>query len=301
MKNNTEPVVLTEPLNIRGERATFVNEKYGSHERNTFDLWQAESKSPTPLVIYIHGGGFTGGDKSKYYASEDLVRFLDAGVSVAVINYRFMTEAPFGILASLNDSKRCLQYIRFNAEKYNIDKTRIACSGGSAGAGTSLWLAFSDEMADPESADPVLRESTRLTCAGAFATQSTYDILQWDEILQIPLTKKPEHIRIIASAFGFPPDVNRNLYQETIIRKELDFLGKMNRNATPFFVFNKQKGGFPTTQDELNHHPLHAKALKEKAENTGAEAIIYAPEIGIADPSGKDLVSFFLEKFFPKK
>ncbi|NCB09177.1 MAG: alpha/beta hydrolase, partial [Bacteroidia bacterium] len=141
LKNSTEPVVLTEPLNIRGEQATFVNEKYGSHERNTFDLWQAKSETPTPLVIYIHGGGFTGGDKSKYYASEDLVRFLDAGVSVAVINYRFMTEAPFGILASMKDSKRCLQYIRFNAEKYNIDKTRVACSGGSAGAGTSLWLA----------------------------------------------------------------------------------------------------------------------------------------------------------------
>jgi hypothetical protein len=67
----------------------------------------------------------------------------------------------------------------------------------------------------------------------------------------------------------------------------------------PFFVFNKQKGGFPTTQDELNHHPFHAKALKEKAEDIGAEAIIYAPEIGISDPSGKDLVNFFLEKFFP--
>lgn len=299
MKNITEPVVLTEPLNIRGERATFINEKYGSHERNTFDLWQAKSETPTPLVIYIHGGGFTSGDKSKYYASEDLVRFLDAGVSVAVINYRFMTEAPFGILASMNDSKRCLQYIRFKAEKYNIDKMRVACSGGSAGAGTSLWLAFSGEMADPESADPVNRESTRLTCAGAFATQSTYDILQWDEILQIPLTKNPEHFRSIACAFGFHPGENRNLYQETQIRKELDFLGKMNQNAAPFFVFNKQKGGFPTTQDELNHHPFHAKALKEKAEEIGAEAIIYAPEIGISDPSGKDLVNFFLEKFFP--
>ncbi len=295
MKNSTEPVVLTEPLNIRGERATFINEKYGSHERNTFDLWQAKSETPTPLVIYIHGGGFTGGDKSKYYASEDLVRFLDAGVSVAVINYRFMTEAPFGILASMNDSKRCLQYIRFKAEKYNIDKTRVACSGGSAGAGTSLWLAFSGEMADPANADPVLRESTRLTCAGAFATQSTYDILQWDEILQIPLTKNPEHIRSISCAFGFPPGETRNLYQETQIRKELDFLGKMNQNAAPFFVFNKQKGGFPTTQD----HPFHAKALKGKAENVGAEAIIYAPEIGISDPSGKDLVNFFQEKFFP--
>ena len=124
--------VLPKPVNILGKRATFVNEKYGPHEKNIFDIWLAESNQPTPLVIYIHGGGFVGGDKSKYYISEDLVRFLDSGVSVALINYRFMNEPPYGIMGSMNDSKRCLQYIRYNAKKYNIDKNKIACSGGSA-------------------------------------------------------------------------------------------------------------------------------------------------------------------------
>jgi hypothetical protein len=50
--------------------------------------------------------------------------------------------------------------------------------------------------------------------------------------------------------------------------------------------------------DDLNHHPLHAKAIKEKAEEVGLEAVVYAPGIGIADPSGIDLVNFFLGKFF---
>ena len=138
----TEKFEVAEPINLEGVRATFVNEKYGSHPRNNFDIWLSESEKPTPLVIYIHGGGFVGGDKSKYHTSEDLVRFLDSGVSVAVINYRFMNEKPYGILGSLNDSKRCVQYIRYHSEKYNIDKNRIACSGGSAGAGTSVcgWL-----------------------------------------------------------------------------------------------------------------------------------------------------------------
>jgi carboxylesterase type B len=89
---------ITEPINAKGERASFENEKYGPHERNTFDIWLAKSKQPTPLVIYIHGGGFTGGDKSKYFQSEDVVRFLESGISVATINYRFMNEAPYGIL-----------------------------------------------------------------------------------------------------------------------------------------------------------------------------------------------------------
>lgn len=285
-----------EAITFNGISADYTDEKYGEHFRNTFDLWLAESDKPTPLVIYIHGGGFVGGDKSKYYDSKDLVQFLENGISVAVINYRFMNEAPYGIMASMNDSKRCLQYLRYHSELYNIDKNKIACSGGSAGAGTSLWLAFNNEMAKPESADPVLRESTQISCAGAFATQSTYDILKWDEILGMPLQRSEEEKFSIGRAFGFKSIENIDLSEQKKIREELDFLSRMDEHSAPFFVFNKQPGGIPTNQDELNHHPLHAKALKDKAEKVGAEAIVYAPEIGIVDDSGKDLVEFFLEK-----
>lgn len=292
------PGTIKAPVNRRGERATYLNEKYGDHPRNTFDIWLAESTAPTPLVIYIHGGGFVGGDKSKYFDSEDMIRFLDSGVSVAVINYRFMTEAPYGIMASFNDSKRCLQYLRYNAKKYNIDKDRVACSGGSAGAGTALWLAFSDDMAEPESNDPVLRESTRLTCAGAFAAQSSYDIFQWEKTIGIPMAETREQLVSIAAAFGIKYQNGHDLLHEHEKRKELDFLAKMDKDDPPVFIYSKHKAGIPETQDDLNHHPLHAKVIKEKADEVGLEAVIYAPEIGIIDPSGKDLVQFFLEKFF---
>ena len=290
---------IPEPINVAGERATFENEKYGPHERNNFDIWLAKSEKPTPLVIYIHGGGFTGGDKSKYYLSNDWPRFLENGVSIATINYRYMNEAPYGILSSMNDSKRLVQFVRHNAQKYNIDKTKIACTGGSAGAGTALWLAFSDDMADNENPDPVLRESTRLVCAGAFATQATYDIFQWDDILGIPLSQTQEQLHAIARAFGFKSSKNIDLKNETIIRKDLDFMGKMDKYDSPVFIFNRHNAGIPENQDDINHHPLHAKALKEKANQVGLEAIVYAPEIGITDPSGLDLVDFFLKKLMP--
>ncbi len=285
-----------EPINAAGVRATFSNEKYGAHERNTFDIWLADSVKPTPLVIYIHGGGFIGGDKSRYYDSEDWLRFLDAGISVATINYRFMNEPPYGILSCMLDSKRCLQFIRYNAQKYNVDKSRIACSGGSAGAGTAMWLAFSKDKADPENADPVLRESTRICCAGAFAAQATYDILQWPEILNLPLNTTPEEQFAIARAFGLKSAEGIDLWAQTEIRNELDYLGKINGNSVPFFVYNRREGGIPTNEDELQHHPLHAKALKEKAEEAGVEAVVYAPAIGIVDEQGRDLVDFFTQK-----
>ncbi len=60
--------------------------------RQKFDFWQATSDKPTPLVLLIHGGGWRGGDKSGYGTSS-IQPFLDKGISVASINYRFIEQA----------------------------------------------------------------------------------------------------------------------------------------------------------------------------------------------------------------
>src|SRR5438874_9823564 len=65
---------------------------YGDHERQVLDFWQAKSESPTPLVLYIHGGGWRGGDKSGLSAAQ-IKQFRDAGISVAAINYRYTQQA----------------------------------------------------------------------------------------------------------------------------------------------------------------------------------------------------------------
>lgn len=288
--------IVPEAVNLAGVPASFVNQPYGEHPRNVFDIWIADRTEPSPLVIYIHGGGFVGGDKSRYYESEDWLKLLDAGISVATINYRFMNEPPYGILASMHDARRCLQFIRYHAEKYNVDKTRIACSGGSAGAGTSLWLAFSDDRADLLNPDPVLRESTRLTCAAAFSTQCTYDILQWESLLGFPLSQDPGWELSVARVMGFQSADGIDLEGQTAIRKELDFLGMMRPDSPPFFAWNHFPGGVPTNESEIQHHPLHAKILLDKARAVGCEAVVYAPEIGIASESGMDVVDFFCAK-----
>ena len=170
-----------------GIPADEINVRYGTHDRNVFDLWLADSNEPTPLVIFIHGGGFVSGDKSKAYERDEIDFFLDKGISYATINCRYMTGEPLGVRASLYDSQRALQYIRSRAKEWNIDKDRIACYGGSAGAGTSLWLAFHDDMADPANEDPVLRESTRALAAAALSTQATYNLARWNEVFDIPV------------------------------------------------------------------------------------------------------------------
>ena len=136
-----------------------ANVKYGEHERNVMDVWFADKSKTTPLAIFIHGGGFDYGSKEKLNAKE-LSQLLKAGISVASINYRYKTIAP--LPAAHHDAKQALQFIRSKSESWGIDKDKIGVWGGSAGAQICMWLAFSDEMADAESANPIERESTRV-------------------------------------------------------------------------------------------------------------------------------------------
>src|SRR5437868_11633071 len=71
-----------------------ANARYGPHERNVIDLWKAKTDRPSPIVIYIHGGGFTAGDKSGL-AQPLLTDCLKRGIAVATINYRYSTIAPY--------------------------------------------------------------------------------------------------------------------------------------------------------------------------------------------------------------
>ena len=87
------------------------------------------------------------------------------------------------VAAPLLDAARAIQFLRSKAKELNIDKRRIAATGGSAGGCDSLWLAFHDDLADPASADPVARESTRLWCVGGTAAQTSLDPKQLAEWL----------------------------------------------------------------------------------------------------------------------
>ena len=109
---------------------------YGPHAMNVLDFWKAEGEGPRTLLVYIHGGGWTGGDKKQDPAR--FLPFLETGISYAAINYRLTPDVP--LPAPVHDAARAIQFLRSRAAEWNIDKTRIALTGGSAGACTSMWI-----------------------------------------------------------------------------------------------------------------------------------------------------------------
>lgn len=167
--------------------ATAADVAYGPHPKQVLDFWKAPAATadkPAPLVLYIHGGGWRGGDRS--HVGTILKQMLAAGVSVVSVEYRFIDEAEAEkveppVKAPMTDAARALQTVRSKAKEWQIDKDRIAAAGFSAGACTSLWLAFHDDMADPKSADPVARESTRVIAAAVGGAQTSLDPVQMKE------------------------------------------------------------------------------------------------------------------------
>src|SRR5215208_3183572 len=96
--------------------------KYGPHERNVLDLWKAKSDHPTPLVVFIHGGGFHAGSKED--VPPPLVDALLAkGISVMSVNYRLSPAAAFP--AHYHDCGRAIQFARSKAREWNIDPKRV--------------------------------------------------------------------------------------------------------------------------------------------------------------------------------
>jgi acetyl esterase/lipase len=96
-----------------------------------------------PLVVYLHPGGWRGGDKNGAVESSDHVMFYQLGFAVASVDYRL---APgFRFPAQIHDAKLAIRYLRQNAGRLGIDPDRIGVWGASAGAHLAFLLAATTE------------------------------------------------------------------------------------------------------------------------------------------------------------
>ena len=103
-----------------------------------------EAKQPLPLVVWVHGGGWSGGDKRRCPAT----RLTEHGYAAASVNYRLSREATFP--AQIHDCKAAIRWLRANAGKYNLDPKRIGVWGGSAGGHLVALLGTSGGVKEAE-------------------------------------------------------------------------------------------------------------------------------------------------------
>ncbi|UUY09602.1 alpha/beta hydrolase [Pseudomonas sp. J452] len=295
----------TPPFTLDGNNAYFVkNAAYGADTRHRFDIFLPKSaynsKTRTPLAIFIHGGGFSSGAKEDAYSSSNqkLIKALLAkGAAFASINYPLISKSgeTVGLIKSLRGAQRALQYLKQDT-RYNIDPQRVVLLGSSAGASIALWLAFHDDMANLSSTDPVEQQSTRVRGAAASQTQSTMDVIGWEQVFAQYNWSVEDMGSSGPNFYGVRSTAD--LYRSSTVayRQEVDFLHMMDAGDPEIWVATDGVPvTAPTSTGILYHHPYHARTLRDQARAVGLKAGFIVPALKIASTE-ESLTNFILRK-----
>ncbi|MEQ8278238.1 MAG: hypothetical protein RMA76_42055 [Deltaproteobacteria bacterium] len=267
---------------------------YGPFPRNALDFWQADTSTPAPVIVFIHGGGFQGGSRDQVHANGILVpSLLSQGISFAAISYRWAYRDPDAALMApipndigtehdvngtrldyiLRDCARAIQYIRYRAAEWNVDPDRIAAYGGSAGAGCATWTAAVEDLAVPDHADPVLRESTSLWAFGHTNGQVSYDFLRWAPLLMMDEAFVRDQVgtEIVRLTQTSIADME-NTPEGQALRRVLDYYEWLDGDDPPFITQNQNADldeAMITDRSQVIHHPRGHVALYRRCQDEG--------------------------------
>ncbi|HDX9669160.1 TPA: alpha/beta hydrolase [Bacillus cereus] len=116
-----------------------TNVKYGKDSMQTLNLFtsKVQNKKKLPVIIYIHGGGWHGGDKTSVSQKPDY--FNKQGYAFISVNHRLSPEVSYEEMT--NDISNAIKWVYDNADNYNLDRTQINLMGHSAGGHLIMLIA----------------------------------------------------------------------------------------------------------------------------------------------------------------
>jgi glycerophosphoryl diester phosphodiesterase len=120
-----------------------LNVKYSlNYDEDVMDVFFPEKYTNAKVILYIHGGGWTGGDKEEFpkYLLDELVG--KKGYVVASMNYRLIKDGKNRFPSQMEDVTSAIQFLTFAAKKYNLNAHEFALMGGSAGGQMAMLYAY---------------------------------------------------------------------------------------------------------------------------------------------------------------
>ena len=244
-------------------RMTYRDVAYDIHERTKLNFWQADGEGPRPLVVLVHGGGWLTRDKSEV---TDVTRYLAKGISVAAINYRYSSIAP--LPAPVLDAARAVQFLRYKAAAWNIDKNRIVLTGDSAGGCSSVLIACMPDLAKPDSEDPVERESTRIQGAAGAGAQVSVDPKQ----LEAWVGQQYAHHGMIVRAVGeeSEEEMLENYAKHEAVFKAFSAINHLSKDDPPVYLAYSADLTVPAlSYGHAIHHGIFGVKFQEKSMAVG--------------------------------
>ena len=142
---------------VYGRAVNFENQKVVLK----FDLYEPTGDTVTkrPAIVWVHGGSFCCGDRTSPEIVDEATTFAHEGYVNISIDYRLeqpgctgnLSNCGVAIQEAAEDAQTAVRFLRDNARRYGVDRTRIAIGGSSSGAITALNVAYASSD-DPASA-----------------------------------------------------------------------------------------------------------------------------------------------------
>ena len=185
-------------------------------------------------------------------------------------------------------------FVRSKASEWNIDKKRVGATGGSAGGCSSLWLAFHDDMAEPTSKDPIVRESTRLYCAAVNGAQTSLDPRELREWMP--------NYSYGAHAFGLPNFKSLIDNRDKVLKwiKEYSPIEHVTKDDPPIALFygGDKDAKVGDSPKDPTHSPILGIKLEEKLKAAGVDVILVYP--GRPSEKYKSSADYLIDRLMQK-
>ena len=137
----------------------------GAGRKEKLDLYfpSGDFRSNRPAVVFIHGGGFTGGDKAEYRSASVSADLCRAGYVVVSCNYVLGPKDKPGVWPqNIADCRNAVRWVRAHAKELGVNPDKIAVAGGSAGGYLALMVGLSDDKTGP-GGDPTAKHSAKVS------------------------------------------------------------------------------------------------------------------------------------------
>ena len=137
----------------------------GAGRKEKLDLYfpSGDFRSNRPAVVFIHGGGFTGGDKAEYRSASVSADLCRAGYVVVSCNYVLGPKDKPGVWPqNIADCRNAVRWVRAHAKELGVNPDKIAVAGGSAGGYLALMVGLSEDKTGP-GGDPTAKHSAKVS------------------------------------------------------------------------------------------------------------------------------------------
>jgi acetyl esterase/lipase len=137
----------------------------GVERKEKLDLYfpNGPKRLDRPAVVFIHGGGFTGGDKAEYRSASVSADLCRAGYVVVSCNYVLGPKSKEGVWPqNIADCRNAVRWVRAHAKELGVNPDKIAVAGGSAGGYLALMVGLSDDKTGP-GGDPAAKHSAKVS------------------------------------------------------------------------------------------------------------------------------------------